>query len=214
MKTKRSFEIIYEDRDVILVYKPSGLLTIATDKDDRHNLYHYVREYLNRKRQRVFVVHRLDRDTSGLVLFAKSFEKKQELQGYFERGEVKRKYEAVVEERLNVGTKYHVEQYLFRDDRSGLIFPTKDKAKGKKAVTDFKVTNEIKAGSVLDIDIHTGRQNQIRIALHTLGFTLIGDKKYANSHYARMLLNAYELDFPKNARLKQTQFHVEPLWLK
>lgn len=214
MKQKRSFDILYEDKDILVVNKPSGLLMIATDKDDRHNLYHYVREYLNKKRQRVFIVHRLDRDTSGVVIFAKDFKVKEELQQCFFEESVKRHYEAIVTENIPLGKTFHVSQYLYYDERSGLVFPTKDRNKGKLAITDIKCVGHTKAGSILDIGIKTGRQNQIRIALKTLGYTLIGDKKYAKSSYARMLLNAYELIFPDYVRLREHHFMMKPLWVE
>ncbi len=213
MKQKRSFDILYEDKDILVVNKPSGLLMIATERDDRHNLYHYVREYLNRKRQRVFIVHRLDRDTSGLVIFAKNFNVKEELQQCFFDENVTRRYEAIVAETIPLGKTFHVAQYLYYDERSGLVFVTSDRKKGKLAITDVKTVSHTKAGTILDIDIKTGRQNQIRIALKTLGYTLIGDKKYAGSSYARMLLNAYELDFPEDVRLRGHHFSMKPLWL-
>lgn len=210
---KRSFDIYYEDKDMIVVIKKSGLLSVATDKDDRHNLYHYVREYLNNKKQKVFIVHRLDKDTSGLVVFAKSIAMKEKLQSYFENGNVLRHYEAIVKEHIEPGKRMKVEQYLAFDPKSGNVYVTKDKEKGKRAVTYLQCDHTNKLGSVLNIDIKTGRRNQIRLACKTLGLTLIGDSKYANDKAKRMFLNEYELEFPKECNLRKSRFALEPLWL-
>ena len=210
---KRSFDIYYEDKDIIVVIKKSGLLSVATDKDDRHNLYHYVRDYLNNKKQKVFIVHRLDRDTSGLVIFAKTIQMKEKLQQCFENGEVLRHYEAIVKEQIEPGKRMKVDQYLAFDAKSGNVYVTKDKVKGKRAITYLQSDHTNKIGTVLNIDIKTGRRNQIRLACKTLSLTLIGDTKYSNDKNKRMFLNEYELEFPKELGLKKSRFALEPLWL-
>lgn len=211
---KRSFNVLYEDRDLVAVTKNAGLLTIATDKDDRHTLYHYVRDYLNNKHQKVFVVHRLDRDTSGIVVFAKNPGLKEELQDCFESGEVNRYYEAIVKETVPYGKTFRVEEYLAFDPKSGNVYVTSDPQLGKKAVTLIKAHQHNKLGTVLDIKILTGRRNQIRLALKTLGLTLLGDKKYAKDNDSlRMFLNEYEIDFPERIGLRQSSFSIKPLWL-
>lgn len=213
-KNRLPFDIVYEDRDMIVVYKKSGLLTIATDDGDLHNLYHYVREYVNRKKQKIFIVHRLDKATSGLLIFAKNMETKRMLQSSFEDRSVIRKYEAIVREQLPLDYEKKVVQYLSYDHRSGRVFVTKDKKKGEEAITYLKANNPVRNGTALDISIKTGRQNQIRIALHSLGLTLVGDKKYALDEENRMMLNAYELDFPETLRMREHHFALKPFWLE
>jgi len=210
---KRSFDIYYEDADILVVIKPAGLLSIGTDKDANHNLYHYVREYLNAKRQKVFIVHRLDRDTSGLVIFAKTPAWKEKLQTCFEEATVKRSYEAIVREQVEPGKSYKVEQYLAFDERSGNVYVTRDPHLGKKAVTLLRADHRNKLGTVMDIHILTGRRNQIRLALKSLGLTLLGDRKYTEDKSKRMFLNAYELVFPKELKLRKGIFRLSPLWL-
>jgi len=214
MKKSRLFDIVYEDKDIIVVKKKSGLLCIATEKDDIHNLYHYVREYCNLHRQKVFIVHRLDKDTSGIVLFAKSFELKEQLQKCFEERRVKRYYEAVVREQLPLGEKKKVVQYLFYDKRSGRVLLTRDHNKGLEAITLVRTSNHLDIGTALDIEILTGRQNQIRLALKSLNMTLIGDEKYAQDKSKRMLLNFYQLDIPDEVRIKEHHFYIPPSWLR
>ena len=213
MKKQQLFDILYQDRDVIAVSKKSGMLTIGTPKDPDHNLYHYVREYANLHRQKVFIVHRLDKDTSGIVLFAKSYELKEQIQKAFENREVIRKYEAVVREQLPLDIEKKVVQYLFYDKRSGRVFVTDDRKKGLDAITHIRTSNYLDIGTALDIDIETGRQNQIRLALHSLHYTLIGDEKYAHDSSKKMLLNEYYLELPKYLPLKNHVFETRPLWL-
>lgn len=213
MKKQLLFDILYQDDDIIAVTKKSGMLTIGTWKDSEHNLYHYVREYANLHRQKVFIVHRLDKDTSGIVLFAKSYEMKEKIQKAFENREVIRKYEAVVRESLPLGIKKKVVQYLFYDKRSGRVFVTDDKRKGLDAITYVSVNNTLDIGTALDISIETGRQNQIRLALHSLHYTLIGDEKYAHDTAKKMFLNEYYLELPSYLHLRKNVFQTRPLWL-
>lgn len=213
-KEKLKFDIIYEDKQIIVVYKKSGLLSIATNDGDLHNLYHYVRDYVNSKKEKIFIVHRLDKDTSGLMIFAKNFKMKEMLQRCFEDHTVIRKYECVVKEKLEIGKQFKVDQYLFLDRKSNMVFQTSDRKKGKEAITEFKVSNYINLGTVLDVNIITGRQNQIRVALASSNLTLVGDRKYSQDNTDRMLLNAYYLAFPKSIPLKQYEFKKECFWLK
>jgi len=210
---KRSFDILYEDREYLAVTKKAGLLTVATEKDDRHTLYHYVRDYLNNKRQRCFIVHRLDRETSGIVLFAKTPGTKERLQKAFEDGNVLRRYEAVVKEKVPAGKTFRVDEYLAFDPRSGNVYVTSDRTLGKRAVTNLTARQQSSLGTAFDVQIETGRRNQIRLAFRTLGLTLLGDRKYAGSKAPRMFLNEYEIVLPEEIGLPRKEFRIPPLWL-
>ncbi len=205
----KKLDIVYEDEEVLVLNKESNLLTIATEKEKNKTLYHYCREYLNRKNEKIFIVHRLDKDTSGIVIFAKSIRVKTILQKEFERREVLRKYECVVKEKLKEDYHKLVKQYLFFDKKSGLSVPTKDKRKGKEAITEFKFSSLTDEGSCLDITIFTGRQNQIRAALKTLSLTLLGDKKYAKDNSSFMHLNFYHLSFKTGVLKKKNTFEIK-----
>lgn len=209
---KAPYYIIYEDEDVIVVYKKRDVLTIRTsDKMTfSHNLYHYLHEYLGKKNEQLFVVHRLDYETSGIIIFAKKEEIKISLQKCFEMHSVERHYEAVVSEKAELGKQFHVEQYI---EEKGMKAFVSDEAHGKKAVTNLKATNYIQIGTALDIGIETGRRNQIRFAVQSLGFTLLGDKRISHSEAKRMYLNEYALSFPKDCGLKETSFLTAPLWV-
>ena len=213
-KKRLEIPILYEDKDIIVIYKPYHLLTIRTDdkKTFSYNAYHFLKERQMARHENLLIVHRLDFDTSGILIFAKSFSIKERLQSIFESRAVKRYYEAVVKEKVPLGKEYLVKQYLAMN-KSHQVFVTKDKKIGKEAITSIKANNYINIGTALDIEIFTGRRNQIRIAISSLGLTLIGDKKYSDDIAKRMYLNAYKLVFPKEAKLQKSSFEVKPLWL-
>lgn len=213
-KHRLEIPILYEDRDIIVIYKPYHLLTIRTDdkKTFTYNAYHFLKERQLTRHEGLFIVHRLDFDTSGILVFAKSAAVKERLQSIFEARQVKRYYEAVIKEKIPLGKEYLVKQYLAMN-KSHQVYVTKDKTLGKEAITSIKANNYINIGTALDIEIFTGRRNQIRIAISSLKLTLIGDKKYSDDVAKRMYLNAYKLVFPEEAKLKKTTFEVKPLWL-
>ena len=214
MKRKNNIDIIYEDNNIIAVNKPNNLLTIATEKENIKTLYHYVRVYLNNKNEKVFIVHRLDKDTSGIVLFAKNIKFKTLLQKEFENKNVIRKYEAVVKETVDSKFNKVMKQFIFYNKACGLSFVTSNKKIGKEAITKIKFNSYNNDKSTnLDIEIETGRQNQIRVALKSLKLTLVGDKKYASDNSKYMHLNAYYLKI-NNPLLKNNEFKVKPLFLK
>jgi len=211
-KDKVAYTILYEDEDVIAVYKKRDVLSIRTldKKTFSHNLYHYLHEYLAVKNEKLFIVHRLDYETSGVMIFAKKPEVKERLQRCFETHTVGRFYEAVVSEHLELGARFHVVQYLEEKGQKVLV---SDKEHGKESVTDLEVTNYIQIGTAMAISIQTGRRNQIRLAIKSLGYTLLGDKRLAKSEAKRMYLNEYKLVFPPESGLKTTTFSTEPLWV-
>ena len=173
------FDIIFEDDHIIVVNKPSGLLTIATEKEKENTLYHIVREYLinKNKNNKIFVVHRLDKDTSGIVILAKDEKTKNKLQENWNDYVVLREYVAVVEGILPKKSDRIVE-YL-KETKTNLVYITKNK-EGKEAITNYKVLKENNNYSLLEIKIETGRKNQIRVALANLNHPIVGDKKYGN----------------------------------
>ncbi len=186
---KKKLKILYEDKYIIIVYKPAGLYTVATEKEKQKTLYHEVLNYLHTKNQKVFIVHRLDKDTSGLVLFAKSIEVKNKLQNNWEK--VIRKYYAKVLGCVN--KKGEIKSYLY-DDRNYYTHISKNN-EGKLAITKYWLLKKDSKYSLLDIQILSGRKNQIRVQLNEIGFPILGDKKYGNNKYDRLMLEAYYLEF-------------------
>lgn len=184
----KKLKIIYEDKHLIVVYKRSGLLTISRDNKNDINLYDEVKSYLKKQnpKNKVFIVHRLDKDTSGLVLFAKSEYVKLSLQSNWE--DVVRKYYAVVEG-IPLKKEDTLVNYLYEKKNYEVVVSNK----GKKAITEYKVL-ESKKNSLLDIQIKTGRKNQIRVQLAYIGNPIVGDKAYGHKN-KRMYLEAYFLEF-------------------
>ena len=189
---KNKLDIKYEDKYILIIYKKKGMLTVATKKEKINTLYHEVLEYLNKKNQKVFIVHRLDKDTSGLIVFAKTMKVKELLQNHWE--EVTRKYYAVVYGKLNKKTD-QIKTYL-KEDKNYLTHITNDSKNGKLAITNYSVLEYKNNKSLLDINILTGRKNQIRVHLAYLKHPLLGDKKYGiKDQYKFLYLEAYYLCF-------------------
>ena len=171
------FDILFEDNHIIVVNKPSGLLTIATNKEKEKTLYHIVREYLvsKNKNAKVFIVHRLDKDTSGIVILAKDEKIKNKLQEDWNQAVKLREYTAVIHGILDKKEDKIIQR--LKETKTGLVYPTKAE-EGKEAITNYKVIKENKDYSMVSIKIETGRKNQIRVAFSTINHPIVGDKKY------------------------------------
>lgn len=194
-KTSRSlpFSIVFEDDHLLVVNKPSGLLTIATEKEKERTLYHIVRDYVVSKNPygRIFIVHRLDRDTSGIVLFAKDEKTKNQLQENWNEYVSLREYTAIVcgHPKEEAG---QIVQYL-KETKTNLVYvsPRED---GKKAITNYSVLKSNDKYSMLKVTIETGRKNQIRVAFASKKMPILGDKKYGEkSKVNRLYLHANRL---------------------
>lgn len=187
------FSIIFEDDYLLVVNKPSGLLTIATEKEKERTLYHIVRDYVASKNPhgRIFIVHRLDRDTSGIVLFAKDEKTKNQLQENWNDYVSLREYTAIVcgHPKEESG---QIVQYL-KETKTNLVYvsPRED---GKKAITNYSVLKTSDKYSMLKVTIETGRRNQIRVAFASKKMPILGDKKYGEkSKVNRLYLHANRL---------------------
>ena len=180
-KSKKTlpFDILFEDEHIIVVNKPSGLLTIATAKEKDKTLYHIVREYLVSKDRnaRIFIVHRLDKDTSGIVVLAKDEKTKNKLQENWNEYVSLREYVAVVHGHMKKESDRIVQR--LKETKTNLVYVSRNE-EGKEAITNYKVIKENDDYSMLSINIETGRKNQIRVALATLNNPIVGDKKYSN----------------------------------
>ena len=174
---KEKLKILYEDKFIIVVYKKPNLLTIGTDKEREKTLFHEVIEYEKRKNKnnKIFVVHRLDKDTEGLVIFAKDIKTKNILQQNWDN--VVRKYVALVHGHINKKRETLVN--LLAESKTYEVYITDNPKIGKKAITSYEVITQNKGYSLLEIDIKTGRKHQIRVQLANINHPIAGDKKFS-----------------------------------
>lgn len=189
----QKLKIIYEDKYLIVIDKPHNLLTIATEKEKENTLYHEVLMYEQKKHKsnKIFIVHRLDKETSGLVLFAKSIKIKELLQNNWKN--VKRYYVTLVSGKVNKTGE--IKSYL-KETKTLLTYSSKDKT-GKLAITKYKPIEITDKYSLLEIQILTGRKNQIRVHMQDIGHPIVGDKKYNPKYNSvkQMCLTANKLEF-------------------
>lgn len=189
---KKKLDIIYEDKNIIVVNKPSGLLTVSTEKEKEKTPFKEVSLYVKKSnpKAKIFIIHRLDKDTSGIVIFAKNQNIKYKYQNNWDNLVIKRGYTAVVEGTL-IKKKDTIKSYL-RETKTFMVYSTNDRENGKLAITNYNVIKENKKYSMLDIDIKTGRKNQIRVHMNDINHPILGDKKYGDkkSNFSRLMLHA------------------------
>lgn len=205
-------EILHEDRDVLVIAKAAGLLTIATDGERERTahaaLMDYVRKGNPKSPHRVFIVHRLDRDTSGLLVFARTEEAKFRLQQAWP--DVEKTYLAVVE-----GTPPKEEDTIssyLAENSVGRVYETRDPEEGKLSHTRYRVRERRGERTVLEVSLLTGRKNQIRVHLAAIGCPIVGDAKYgrADRKSKRLALHSWRLAFPHPWDGRRMEFETPP----
>ena len=192
---KDKLDIVYEDKSIIIINKPAHMLTISTDNEKEKTLFHKVMLYEKRKNKnnKVFIVHRLDKDTSGLILLAKDEKTKYKLQNNWDK-EAKRGYVCVVHGKTK--DKDILKSYLM-ETKTLMVYSTKDTKNGKLAITEYQKIDENNKFTLLKVKIKTGRKNQIRVQLNDNGNSIVGDKKYGNNKFdplRRLCLHANYLE--------------------
>ena len=200
----KKLNIIYEDKEILVINKPSGLLTVSTPKEKERTLFHEASDYVKKSNPKIkiFIINRLDKDTSGIVMFAKKQSVKYDYQNNWDNLVVKRGYYAVVHGILDNkdGT---IKSYL-KETKTLMVYSS-SKKDGKLAITKYKVLKENNRHSLIDIEIKTGRKNQIRVHMKDINHPIVGDKKYGTKDKSkRMMLHAYELQI-KNPKTKKIQ---------
>lgn len=208
-KSSLPFDVLYEDNYIIVVNKPAGLLTISTAKEKEKTLYHYVSSYLKEKSKsnKVFIVHRLDKETSGVVVFAKDEKTKNMLQKDWNSLVSVREYTAVVHGLMPKKSARLVDKLM--ETKTNLVYITK-KQDGKEAITNYKVIKENSKYSLLKINIETGRKNQIRVQLENIGNPIVGDNKYGEKDgMKRLYLHANRLKMFNPILKKEMEFKTE-----
>jgi tRNA pseudouridine32 synthase/23S rRNA pseudouridine746 synthase/23S rRNA pseudouridine1911/1915/1917 synthase len=200
--------IIHEDKDILVIDKPPGLLTMGTDKEKSRTAYFiltdYVRKGQPKSRNRVFIVHRLDRDTSGLVVFAKNPSAKQFLQSHWD--ETTKKYLAIVHGSCEKNSDT-ISTYL-AENKARSVYSTPDTSKGKLSHTAYTVLKRTEKFSLLEIDLLTGRKHQARVHLTGIGHPVVGDDRYGEGKrgYKRLALHATSLSLIHPGSGKRVDF--------
>jgi len=206
----RGLALIYEDDDILVVDKPAGLLTIATTREKTRTAYFALTNYLRkgsaRSPVRLFIVHRLDRETSGVLVFAKTAEAKMRLQDQWK--ETEKKYLAVVHGRPAKSVQT-ITTYL-AENKAHIVYSTADTAEGKLSRTAYGVLRQAKDFCLLEVTPLTGRKHQIRVHLAGIGHPIVGDPKYgkAGDSHSRLALHARSLTFNHPGSGKRLTFEA------
>ena len=207
---RHDLPIIYEDDDLIAINKPSGLLSTPSEREKGRTAYRLVSDYVTQedRNQRIFVVHRLDEDTSGVLIFAKSFAVREALQNNWADIVSNRAYYAIVEG-MDIPEEGVLKDYLAQDS-TFQVYVVRNPAKGKLAITHYKKISSKTGYSLLDVHLETGRKNQIRVQLGNIGHYVIGDDRYGepSNPLHRLGLHAYELDLKNPLNGKEYHFNA------
>lgn len=201
--------IVYEDDDIIVVNKGYGLLSVGTDNKKEGTAYSILRDYLKRLNpaNKLFIVHRLDQHTSGLMLFAKSIKAKEAMQHNWNNMVLDRRYAAIVEGCPEPAEGVRRSRLL--ENAQHLMYSTDD-PKGLEAVTRYKVLKSRNGYSLVDVSLDTGRKNQIRVHMHDMGTPIAGDRRYGakTSPIHRLALHARTLRFVHPMTHKDMNFSI------
>jgi 23S rRNA pseudouridine1911/1915/1917 synthase len=196
-KILNKLRIVFEDDSVIVVDKPAGLLTMGTETERSNTLYATLRAYLNCRKpaEKVFIVHRLDREASGLLVFAKTVEAKEQLQNQFKDHSAGRVYTAVAEGRV-LPEQFTIRS-LLTENAAFRVYSTANSRTGKPAVTHVRVLKSNARTSLLEVRLETGRKHQIRVHLAERGHPIVGDKVYGSrsNFLGRLGLHGTHLEF-------------------
>jgi 23S rRNA pseudouridine1911/1915/1917 synthase len=196
-QTLNNLKIVFEDDDILVVEKPSGLLSIATENGNEATAYSMLRNYVKIKSSanKIFIVHRLDKETSGLMLFAKNERTKEILQSNWDAMVQHRKYAAVVCGALH-NDQDTLTSYL-KENSAMKMYVSKTADNAQRAVLSYRVLKRNKQFSLIEVELETGRKNQIRVQMQEIGHSVAGDRKYGGnaSPVGRLALHAQTLDF-------------------
>lgn len=206
----RRLKIVYEDDDILVVNKGYGLLSMGNDKVKDGTAYSILKDYLKRKdpRNKIFIIHRLDRDTSGLMMFAKNEKAKEAMQHNWNNMVLNRKYVTVVEG--DVEEPHGVVRSYLGETSQFEVFSTDDPSQGKLAVTRWTRLKEGSEYSLLEVELDTGRKNQIRVHMKDIGHPISGDRKYGAeaSPIHRLALHARTLRFIHPVTRREMMFET------
>jgi 23S rRNA pseudouridine1911/1915/1917 synthase len=201
-----SIRILYDDNDIVVLEKPEGLLSVATDFETRATVHTMLKKQFHNRG--VYPVHRLDRDTSGVMIFAYNEKARDHLKTQFEEHQIDKTYFAIVEREMPLG-KGIWESYLEEDDFY-YVKSTNNSSMGKLATTHYEVLLSHKIRSLLRLKPQTGRKNQLRVHCSEAGFPILGDKKYGapSNPIKRLCLHAEEITFTHPSTGRRMTFSV------
>ncbi len=196
-KQFKQLKIIYEDDELIVIDKPAGLLTIATEKETERTAYHLMTDYvrISGAKNRIFVVHRLDRDTSGVLIAAKNEKLKLALQDDWSKLVTTRSYTAVVEG-IPEKKSGRIQSWI-KETKTLVSYSSSVAGDGQEAVTNYEVSDVSNDYALVNVALDTGRKNQIRVHMKELGHPVAGDKKYGakTNPLGRLCLHADKFAF-------------------
>ena len=196
-KRYRDISIVYEDDDIVVIDKHAGLLSISTAKENKRTAFRILSNHVKKENpdNLIFIVHRLDRETSGLMMFAKSIDIKEKLQENWSDTVTERSYLALVEGKPEPWSG-SVTSYL-RESKALIVYSSQNPESGQLATTHYKTFKSRKQFALLKVWLETGRKNQIRVHMKDIGHPIVGDKKYGSQIdlIGRVGLHAWVLNF-------------------
>ena len=210
-----NLDILFEDEAILVVNKPAGLLSVATDRLEQDTLHNRCVEYCRSQKKNgwCYIVHRLDKATSGIMVFAKSEHVKRELQNQFAQQLVHRHYVALVEGQSSAGCADH---NLIEDKNLRVYVSDKKTKTSKRAVTTWDILAQGEHETLLSVVIETGRRHQIRVAMAENGTPVVGDKMHGavTNLHGRICLHAVALEFlhPSNDDPVRFESEYNPAW--
>ena len=210
-----NLDILFEDEAILVVNKPAGLLSVATDRLEQDTLHNRCVEYCRSQKKNgwCYIVHRLDKATSGIMVFAKSEHVKRELQDQFAQQLVHRHYVALVEGQSSAGRADH---NLIEDKNLRVYVSDKKTKTSKRAVTSWDILAQGEHETLLSVVIETGRRHQIRVAMAENGTPVVGDKMHGaiTNLHGRICLHAVALEFlhPSNDDPVRFESEYNPAW--
>jgi 23S rRNA pseudouridine1911/1915/1917 synthase len=203
-------KIIYEDDAIIVIDKEEGLLSIATEKERQKTAYFILLEHVREMnpKDRVYVVHRLDKEASGLMMFAKSEDLQEKIQRDWKENIIDRRYAVLVEGKMENEEGTHTSWLM--ESKALIVYSYNHDNGGQKAITHYKVLQSNDDFSLLEAKLETGRKNQIRVHMQDLGHSIVGDKKYGSTQnpIRRMGLHAMLLSFKHPVSGKEMKFET------
>jgi len=193
-KRRAPFEILHDDEAILVAVKAAGILAEDREGQRVKSFYKQVNDFVretSQNKERVFLVHRLDMEVSGIMIFAKSFEVKEILENTWQENE--KFYDAIVEG-CPLPKEGRIESFLVQN-KVGKVYATKPGPEAKQAISHYKVLKEFASFSLVEVQLETGRKNQIRVHLADLGCPIVGDRKYGSKFgsFGRIALHAKKL---------------------